>query len=537
MKKWIIGLLVAVPLLLFGFALLLLSSLDENDLQLAAEDVLGPDFTVVIGSARVTPLSRAIRMGDIRVSAAADGHLIFEADTLIMSGIGLMGLTRNRLSLSTLEMKDFTIDWDDDLFADAEGVKVENDTSAAKDGYRGSDTGDVVDAGHGNGILKKIAIDDIDLINGSVILRKGGLIRSQYNTINLKGGINTGLMTAAGAMKDRNAAIQIDSLGFQLSENRYRFLLKDFTFSQNTGHLSLASLKLIPVGGYEQYMASLEYRTDMFEIEIENLSVSEIDDRAFIEENTIKAGMAEADTFNLHVTTNIQLPKNPESSPPPLLNETIQRLPYDLQLDAVIVHKGNISYSEQAGDGFRPGTVSFSNSTVRVSNVNSRSNEPAVLIAATYLQNHAELNTELRFSLGDGPFAMSGTGSLNPFDVTQLNSIFMDVAGIEVTSGKVHELSFRFGMAGNKSSGQIHLIYEDLKVKAIDKDDYEGGFSKSVMSLLANQFAIRSDNMPDSDGMVKEGVIEYERNTSEDPFFKYLWQTLRSGLFDILMKL
>ncbi|MFU8859471.1 MAG: hypothetical protein ACNA8K_03515 [Cyclonatronaceae bacterium] len=525
MKKWIIGILVATLLFLFGFALLLLSTLDETDLELAAENVLGPDFSVEIGSARVTPFTRAIRMGDIRVSAAADGHLIFVADTLIMSGIDLMGLTRSRLSLSTLEMTNFTIDWSDELIANGEGGKTGSDTSA------------VINGNDGNGILKKVTIRDIDIINGNLILREAGQIRSQYNTINLKGGFDTGLMTAAGAVKDRSAGIEIDSLGFQLSDNRYRFSLKNFTFTQNTGLLSLASLKLIPVGGYEQYMASLEYRTDMFEVEIKNLTVREIDDRAFIEDNTIKAGMAEADTFNLHVTTNIQLPKNPESSPPPLLNEKIQRLPYDLQLDAVIVHKGNISYSEQAGDGFRPGTVSFSNSTVRVSNVNSRSNEPAVLIAATYLQNHAELNTELRFSLGDGPFAMSGTGSLNRFDVTQLNSIFMDVAGIEVTSGMVHELSFRFGMAGNKSSGQMHLVYEDLKVKSIDKDDYRGGISRSVISLLANQFAIRSDNMPDSDGMVKEGVIEHERNPGEDPFFKYLWQTLRSGLFDILMKL
>ena len=344
-------------------------------------------------------------------------------------------------------------------------------------------------------------------------------------------------MAAAGAPGDRNAGVQIDSIGFKLSGDRYRFSLKDFSFSQNRGFLSLGSLKLIPIGGFDQYMASLEYRTDMFEIEIENLTVTGIDDRAFIDDKTINAGLIDVETFNLQVTSNIQLPIDSGKGTKLLLNETIRNLPFDLKLDSVIVHKGNIRYSEQAGDGARPGTVSFSNSTVKVSNVNSRSNEPAVLIAATYLQNHAELNTELRFSLGDGPFAMSGTGSLNPFDATQLNSIFMDVAGIEVTSGKIHELTFRFRMADYISSGQMHLVYENLKIQTIDKDDYRGGISRSVFSLLANQFAIRSDNMPDSDGSTKEGVIDHERNPEEDSFFKYLWETLRSGLFDIVIRL
>jgi hypothetical protein len=43
--------------------------------------------------------------------------------------------------------------------------------------------------------------------------------------------------------------------------------------------------------------------------------------------------------------------------------------------------------------------------------------------------------------------------------------------------------------------------------------------------------------MPDSDGSLKEGVIDHERNPDEDSFFKYLWETLRSGLFDIVMRL
>jgi hypothetical protein len=531
MKKWIIGLLIAAPLFLLGIALLFLSTLDENDLQLAAENVLGPDFTVEIGSAKVAPLSRAIRMGDIRVSAAPGGHLILEADTLVMSGIGVMGLIRNRLSLATLKMTNFTLDWDDELMAAGEGGKDGSDTSDASDGSDAIAPRDTTD---GNSFLKKVAIRDIDLVNGSVILREDGGAGSQYNAIHFKGSVNTGLM---GAQGDRSAGMQIDSIGFKLSEDRYRFSLKDFSFSQIRGFLSLGSLKLIPIGGFDQYMASLEYRTDMFEIEIENLTVTGIDDRAFIDNKTINAGLIDVETFNLHVTSNIQLPIDPGKGTKLLLNETIRNLPYDLQLDAVFVHKGNIRYSEQAGDGARPGTVSFRNSTVKVSNVNSRSNEPAVLIAATYLQNHAELNTELRFSLGDGPFAMSGTGSLNPFDATQLNSIFMDVAGIEVTSGKIHELTFRFSMADNISSGQMHLVYEDLKIQTIDKDDYRGGISRSVFSLLANQFAIRSDNMPDSDGSTKEGVIDHERNPDEDSFFKYLWETLRSGLFDIVIRL
>ncbi|TVQ07994.1 MAG: hypothetical protein EA364_15985 [Balneolaceae bacterium] len=512
MKKLIIGLLVVVPLLLFGLVLLFLTSLDENDIQQAAANAMGPDYSVEIGSANVSPFSREIRMGHISVSSASSGHLIFEADTLILSGIGLTGLIRNRITLMVLKMENFTIDWDDDLVAAGEGGK------------------------DGDSRLKKLALRNIDLINGNIILREGGRIKTRYNEVNLTGSFDTGLIPDTGAAGNRNASIHIGSIGFLLSGDRYRFALNDFDYSQNTGQLSLASLKLIPVGGYDQYMASLEYRTDMFEVEIENLTIAGIDDIAFLEDNTIKAGFVDIGMFNIHVSSNLQLPKDPEKAPPGLLNEKIQGLPYHLQLESILVHKANVRYSEQAGDGARTGTVSFNNSTVKIRDVNSRTNEPAVLVAATYLQNHSELNTELRFSLGDGPFALTGTGSLNPFDAKQLNSIFMDVAGIEITDGTVHELTFRLAISGNKSAGQMHLVYEDLKLKTIDKDDYRGGLRRSIFSLLANEVAIRSNNMPNSDGSVKEGVIEHERDTEQDSFFKFLWQSLRSGLLDIVVR-
>jgi hypothetical protein len=512
MKKLIIGLLFVIPLILFGFILLYLTSLDENDIQSAAANAMGPDYSVDIGSAKVSPFSRAIRMGDIRVSSESSGHLIFEADTLIIAGIGLSGLIRNRIELMVLKIENFTIDWDDDLVA------------AGGDGDEGDSR------------WKKLALTNIDLINGNIILREGDRIKTRYNEVNLTGSFDTGLMAVDDEAGNRNARIQIDSLGFLLSGDRYRFALNDFAFSQHTGVLSLASLKLIPVGGFEKYMATLEYRTDMFEIDIQNLTASGVDDLAFLKDSTIKAGFVDAGTFNIHVSADVQLPKDPGKKPPGLLNEKIQDLPYHLQLDSLIVRKGNILYSEQAGDGARTGTISFSNSTVKVRNVNSRSNEPAVLIAATYLQNHAELNTELRFSLGDGPFALTGTGTLNPFDAKQLNSIFMDVAGVEITDGMVHELTFRLGISGNKSTGLMHLLYEDLKIKTIDKDDYRRGLRRSIISLLANEVAIRSNNMPNSDGKVREGEIDYERDVEQDSFFKFLWQSLRSGLFDIVIR-
>jgi len=509
MQRFLIIIVVTFLITLAGLFVWLQFGVDQKQIQSLLGNTLGPDYTVEIESARVSPLQRGISIGNMTVSSAKEDHIFFRTDTLNISGISPGIIFRNKISLSNLMMDTFTIDWDESL------VEEDDDSEDEKP-------------------VSRLDIGSLDLINGTVIIRDGHESK-QYNALNLKADISIDFLPETDSLDTPQHRISIDSLGFLFSDDRYRFSLSEFNFDHQDSLLTLTSMKLKPVGGYFQFMSSLEYEDNMFDMEISNLMADGIDLAAYRNHKIVTAGTMDFDGFSIHVAKDKQLPEKPDKELPELINKKIQDLPFAIQINSLIFRNTNIQYSEQDEEGTRPGTISFMNSSIQIHDVNSRSDTPATLNAVTYLQNHSELNTKLSLTLHDGPFHMTGSGNLQPFDFRELNSIFMDLEGIEVVSGNSLELDFYFEMFDDSSSGRMHLVYENLEMKIIDKDDYSESTSDVIVGFITNNVVLRPDNLADSNGEVRTGEINHVREP-DSAFFQHLWHTLRSGIYDIVLR-
>ena len=511
MKRALFNIVITVMIILSGLLLWLRYGVDQEHIQSILANALGPDYNVEINSARLLPLQRAVSIGQMEISTSHDGQTIFRTDTLHISGISPRLIFRKNIILSEVKMDMFMVDWDSSL------LSADEDSS--------DDT-----------TVQKLVIESLDLTNGTLIVSEDGRENNRINAFNLNAGLSFEFMANSDSINSLQHSIAIDSLGFLFSEDRYRFSLSEFNFAHQDSLLTLSSMKLIPVGGYNLFMSSQEFDTDMFEIEIANLTASGIDPSAYYKQEIIKARSLDFDAFRIHVSKDKQLPEKPDKKNPLMLNKSIQNLPFAIQLDSLFFRNTDIQYSEQDEKGARPGTISFMNSNIQIRNVNSLSPLPASLNAVTYLQNHSELNTELNFTLDDGPFRMTGTGNLQPFDLKALNSIFMDLEGVEIVSGLVHELDFDFEMMDDTSTGRMHLVYENLQMEIIDRDDYDVSFTNSIKSFIANKAVLRSGNLADSTNEERTGEIDHIYDP-ESSFFKYLWHSLRSGIYDIASRI
>jgi hypothetical protein len=502
MKKTLIMIIVAI---VFGVTVLLTwlrFGVDERQIQALLEKTLGPEYSVEIASARVSPIRRAVYAGGLSIVSDSDGLRTVTADTLVISGIGLRSFFGKTISVSTLELDKFVIEWSDS----------EED----------------------NGIpFQRLAIRDLDLSNGTLLRHNNDEEGAGLNELHVHGSIDFRLRSDETEFAIHNSAIAVDSLGFLFGEDRYRISISEARFMQDEGEMSLSSLRVTPVGGYEQFMASLDYQTDMFELEVDDYAARGVELTRDEHGILLIADSISFGYFDIHIADNKSLPERPGESSGKLLNQIVQDMGVALQIDLISFKRANIRYSEQAPDGVRPGTVSFMNSIINMYDINSRSSSPAVIRAATYLQDHSRLATELRFTLDDGVFIMSGAGTLDSFEMERLNTIFKDLEGLDISSGTSHELKFEFEMIGDHSSGNMHLIYENLSVHVIDKDDHTENLISSFKSLYLNIIELNSENLPHENGTVRTGEISYER-PPEESFFRYLWYTLRSGILDVI---
>lgn len=473
-------------------------------------DALGTDYIVELESAEFFLMARAVNIGGITISSARHDHVFFQADTLRISGIGLQALTGRAITVSTLRMSGFVIDMDDTATGSNEGT---------------------------NQKIERVAIEDLDLTAGTIIIRDSLYQSTIYNEVNLKAGFDISFRNDSLSTSPYKVHLNADSLGFIFSKDRYRLSLINLIFSEADSSLSFGAFKLFPIGGVAKFYSLTEYRSDVYDFNVENFRISGFDSPKFHHENIFNAHLIDCDILQIYVTRDLTMPSSPVRRKQLLLNEAIQNLPFGLQVNRLAFNKTDIKYSEVARDGFRPGTVSFMNSTIIINGVNSLDPSPAILTGVTYLQNHSQLNTELRFNLDDGPFLLTGTGSLNTFNLTQLNSIFMDLEGVQIENGTAHETSFAFQLTDSLGTGNMHMHYDNLKIKLVSKDDYSNNsLGGRLRSFFADKIVIRASNLPNDDGEIYVGKIENPRNP-EHPFFKYLWETLRSGIFDIVIRI
>ena len=504
MKKALSGLVISLAIIIAGVLLWLRFGVNEEHVQHILSDTLGHGYEIKLEAATAYPVSRAISLTSLSITDAESGRVAFEADTLSISGFCFRTLFGNHLSASTFKMDAFTLDWPDETF--------------------------------GSPGIQSLSIDALEATNGTIIRREDGEETDRLNDFNLTAALKYDPPSDDDTSAIRDHRVSIDSLGFKSFGDRYQVDLREFEYLEQDSTLSVSSLELTPIGGFDQFMNSIEYETNMFDVEATGISATAIDPSALRQDGLVQLDQLKLGTFDIHVSQSLKLPKHPDEEDPELLNAMIQNLPYALNIGLIMIDSADIRFSQLAEDGERPGTISFMNSSVHMEHINSQSDEPVIFTAATYLENHAELQTELHFTLNEGPFHMNGNGSLDPFELEELNSIFMDLEGIEIKSGLAHELEFEFEMVDDQSSGTMHLVYEDLSIESIDKADHESRYQFPVVGYLANDLPLRSENLAENPDDLRTGTIDHER-ASEDPFFRYLWHTLRSGIFDIALRI
>jgi len=509
MKKIIIGLLIGLPILAVGIITIYLASLDHTDLQPMMSEALGPEFTAEMKSASVLPFRREIRIGSLQIRSATNDYVIFQSDTLTVSGLGLTALLRDRLSINDIKMENFSLAWDDAL------TEEENDEARP---------------------FETVAIRNLDLANGTITMHVNGQEQASLTEFNLLAGFELNLANSA-ASSNNGHLIQIDSLGCIFDESRYRLSISGLELEQGEQRFSLSSLSLTPRLDFEDFMDTLEYREDMMDVQIENLNIYQLDIAALLQQDLLKADSIEVGALELHISTDLHLERDPEADNPKLINQIVQDLPVALQLGVLSIQDTDIRYSERAEKGVRPGTISFLNSQLTIRDIDTQSEQPAQVNAVTYLENHSEVNTELELTLGEGPLQLSGSGSLSSFDMTLLNTMLRDLMGIEISSGELHDFAFDITMHENESKGTIRAIYEDFEILPIDQEDHTAGFGQELLGFAITELPLRSNNLPDDNGEPTDGDIDHERDPQKDPFFKYFAESLLSGLIDIFLRI
>jgi len=301
--------------------------------------------------------------------------------------------------------------------------------------------------------------------------------------------------------------------------------------------LAVEALQLAPTVSDRAFMQRHDHRTNRFKSAARRVALQGIDYRRFVEERALLMEAMRVDSLVVDVYRNNHLPPDPDGAPPKMPHEAFRAIQQAVRIDTIHVSDGHIRYAELAEEGTQPGAISFEHVFASIYNVTNDPERmtpatPAVVDATTRVAGAGRLQTTIRLPLLTPHLSVAYRGRLGPMDARAFNATFVDLAGIRIESGQIDSLRFEADAQQGKATGTLRGVYRDLEVETLDQATGDRGLGERLKTLFLNNIALDSNNRPDGDTLHAVSIDHTHKEGHS--FFKFLWLSVRSGLFSLI---
>lgn len=392
------------------------------------------------------------------------------------------------------------------------------------------------------GQLPRIAVDRWTIREGSFSLRTAsGVERLALDGVSAR--LEDVAIDSASARDSSRVlfseAVEVRLPGYRrvLSDGLYLFEIGPVHASSKDSLIRAEGVRIAPNVSEEEFLRRIDVRRDRVTASVRELSLDALDFRGLLETGRLAAATVELDSFFVDVHSDKRLPPDPDSTAT-LPHESFRSLDRRVRLDTVRITDGHVRYAEKVEDAVPAGAITFEALRATIRNVTNDSarmsaETPAVVEADTRVMGQGRLRVVIRYDLLSPELVLSYRGGMGEMSATALNPMFLNIEGIEVLSGRVDTLWFDADLTGGLARGTFHGFYRDLQIEMLDRSDLEQDLLDAIKSFIAGDVMMHSRNPPEDEESPRTGTIEHRRQP-DDPIFKYLWESLRSGIFSLI---
>jgi len=92
--------------------------------------------------------------------------------------------------------------------------------------------------------------------------------------------------------------------------------------------------------------------------------------------------------------------------------------------------------------------------------------------------------------------------------------------------GTINKLHFNITGTDSMSDGSVLLLYDNLKISLLKKDEEEGTLNKKVLVSLFANFVMKNSNSGENPRVVE---VHFDRILNKS-FFNLIWKTIFTGI-------
>ena len=321
--------------------------------------------------------------------------------------------------------------------------------------------------------------------------------------------------------------IHVSNAALKTYKDQYGFSAKRMKVNVADRTVTIDSFRAKPVLGKVEYMRFIGKQYDYIDALLPELRISGINWFAYPR----PALMVDQVTtqFYINLYRDKRFPFR-EVNDKKLPSHMLQRLPFELNVDTLLVKKSYVRYEEHPEDGDAPGSVFFDDlyATIRHLHNIPRFQQNTTMNALARFMGNGKLDAYFTFPY-DTTARYTVSGSLENMSLSLVNSMLVPAAKAKIERGLMKKLSFDFSYTPAGSTGEVMLDYDDLKVLTLRTGANNEQKVSQIKTLLLNTFIIKTNMNEDMEEDKRTGTISFERDPLRS-VFNLWWKSILSGV-------
>jgi|SRR6218665_174701 len=488
---------------------------DKLDLDEVAGDLAVTNFTISYDSARYLSLRQN--------NDAPPALLNIQIPSIIVSGVKTpRALIDKEIVGKNLQINDPVINI---IY-----------TYSGRDSLRNTPTREVYEQILGN--LNLIRIDTLTVNNAKIFTKD---IRTGETKVEL---MNTtvrllDVSVDSTAWKDttrllfsRQIDINAGNITWRSKGRPYSFGLDSVQLGSASGQISVGRFHVDPLLPEDKFIHSLPRQDDRFDFSVKGIKIIGMDFPAlFTEEifaDTIKVESASFKIYrDLGYKNGI---RGPVRSFP---HQSMVKAPIPFRVKKIILANTFIEYKERAVISRQAGKVQFHNSYATITNLTNRQdvateNNMLSIDISTKFLNKAPLRVTWKFYLFNPNGRFDIVGDLGAMPATYVNALSVPMGPARIEKGMINQLSFDLKGNNMNMTGDVKMLYDDLKVSLLKKDEESKKLAKKKLASFAANIMIRNSN-PGKKDPPRVAHVNFQRDPHRS-IFHLSWKSLFTGI-------
>jgi len=409
-------------------------------------------------------------------------------------------------------------------------------THAGKDSTRNAPTKEVYEQILGD--LNLIHIDTVFISNATITTRdlRTGVKKVQMMNTNIQL-VNVAVDSAGDADTSRilfakEVTINVAKIAWS-PEKSYDYNLDSVSLSTISKSVHIGAFQVRPLQDELTFTRSLRLAADRFDFSVNKIDIKNIDFYQLSREELIADSIV-VNSASFKIYRDISLPHDRISRIGTYPSQAVMRSSLPMNVRSIIFNNTFVEYKERNAKTGQAGKVQFYNTRATVSNVTNKpelvkENNVMVVDAVSRFLDKAPLHANWKFYLGSPNGRFDLRGSLGAIDATQVNVLTVPMGPARIERGIIHSLQFNLAANDYSMSGKVTMLYDDLKVSILQKDEDTKIVKKKQLASLAANVMIKNSNPSGNKEEPRVIDAKFQRDTHRS-MFHMTWKTIFKGV-------